>query len=252
MDTVNPQITLALPCYNERDNISVVVNESIDALERLGLTWELLVIDNHSNDGTPDEVQKIVDCERRVRLIVHESNRFYSGSCRTALNEARGQLIAIMDSDGQFTAKDLPRFVKAIEGGANLVFGWRKIRYDPRSRKVMSWVFNRMARKHLGCHLHDLNVGIRMFDRKFARAAEIRHALNLANPELFTRAKQAGLIIDEVEATHFAREKGKSCHNVFKLYSIYRQVRRYFRALRTDLIATQAAMIKPAPTRMAA
>src|SRR5262245_47498712 len=97
---IEPEISLALPCYNERDNIARVVEHSIRSLEQLGRTWELIVIDNHSSDGTPEQVQPIVECEPRVRLLVHEANRFYSGSCRTALAEARGRYVAIMDSDG--------------------------------------------------------------------------------------------------------------------------------------------------------
>jgi glycosyltransferase involved in cell wall biosynthesis len=235
MTATDPDITLALPCFNERDNIARVVEQSIRDLESLGRTWELIVIDNHSSDGTPEQILPIVERDRRVRLVVHEANRFYSGSCRTALAEARGRYVAIMDSDGQFSAADLPRFLRALEDGANLVFGWRKVRHDPAPRKVMSWVFNRMAGYYLDSHLHDLNVGIRMFDRRFIAAADIKHRLNLANPELYIRARLAGLAVAEVEASHFPRDKGQSCHSVLRLYQTFAKVRRYFRELRAEL-----------------
>jgi glycosyltransferase involved in cell wall biosynthesis len=240
----DPEISLALPCYNERDNIADVVEHSIGALDRLGRSWELIVIDNHSSDGTPTQVRTISDRDSRIRLIIHETNRFYSGSCRTALAEARGRYLVIMDSDGQFTADDLPRFLQALESGANLVFGWRKVRHDPLARRVMSWVFNRMGRHYLGCDLHDLNVGIRMFDRRFIRVAEIKHTLNMANPELYMRARRAGLTIAEVEATHFAREKGQSCHNLLRLYQIFARVRRYFRDLCGELLDPKGLLFR--------
>ena len=243
---IRPEVSLALPCYNERDNITAVVEHSAGALEALGRPWELIVIDNHSDDGTPDQVRPLVRRDPRVRLVVHETNRFYSGSCRTALAEARGEYVAVMDSDGQFSADDLPRFLEELEAGANLVFGWRKVRHDPLTRKLMSRVFNRMARHYLGFDLHDLNVGIRMFDRDFVRSASIRHALNMANPELFVRARLAGLRVTEVEATHAAREKGRSCHNVLKLAQIFLKVRRYFRDLRDELRAGVAPPVAEA------
>jgi glycosyltransferase involved in cell wall biosynthesis len=230
-----PEVSLALPCYNERAGIADVIRMSIASLGRLGQPWELLVIDNCSRDGTPDAVRPFT-ADPRVRLIVHETNRFYSGSCQTALEQARGRYVAFMDSDGQFTADDLPRFLEALHGGANLVFGWRKHRHDPLSRKAASAVFNFLARAMLGFGFHDLNVGLRMFDRKFrACAAPLRHRLNLANPELFVRARLAGLKIAEVPVTHSPRLAGRSCHDMVRMWGLFRLVWRYFRDLRAEL-----------------
>lgn len=227
-------ITLALPCYNEADNIVSVMQASIVELEKLGRPWELIVIDNHSSDRTADVVQEFILTESRVRLIVHPENRLYSGSCATALREAHGELVAIMDSDRQFSAVDLPRMIAQLEAGANLVIGWRKERHDPFSRKLMSAVFNIMGKLCLGFPLHDLNCGIRMFDRKFIEAAEIRHRINMVNPELYVRAYNAGLKLDEVIITHAERTEGQTSHDFKKSYHIFMSVNAYFRALRAE------------------
>src|SRR5947207_3102680 len=79
-----------------------------------------------------------------------------------------------------------------------------------------SWVFNVLGKFWLGFPFHDLNVGLRMFDRKFLEKAAIVHAMNMANPELYTRARQAKLVLDEVPIQHFARTKGKTSHNLVK------------------------------------
>src|SRR5204863_8176913 len=115
--------------------------------------------------------------------------------------------------------------------------GWRRVRHDPLGRKLMSLVFNRLARKRLDCPLHDLNVGLRMFDREFMQAAHLRHTLNLANPELYVRARLAGLKVTEVPILHFAREGGRSCHDMRKLWRVFQQVRDYFHALEAELKA---------------
>jgi glycosyltransferase involved in cell wall biosynthesis len=230
-----PEVSLALPCYNESEGIAEVIRMSVAALERLGASWELLVIDNSSRDGTPEVVRPFTS-DPRVRLIVHESNRFYSGSCQTALEQCRGRYVAIMDSDGQFTADDLPRFLEALRGGANLVFGWRKVRHDPLSRKFASLVFNGLAWSMLGFRFHDLNVGLRMFDRKFiACAAPLKYRLNLANPELFVRARRNGQAVAEVEVTHAPRLAGRSCHDMVKMWGLFQLVWNYFRNLRAEL-----------------
>jgi len=227
-------VTLALPCYNEADNIRAVMQAAILELEKIGRPWELIVIDNHSSDRTATVVKEFVQLESRVRLIVHPENRLYSGSCATALREARGELIAIMDSDGQFSASDLPQMIARLEAGANLVIGWRKARHDPASRKLMSAVFNILGKLWLDFPLHDLNCGLRMFDRKFVGVAEIKHRINLVNPELYVRAYNAKLKVDEVIITHAERTKGQTSHDFKKSYRIFMSVNNYFRTLRAE------------------
>lgn len=234
MNTQTGLVTLALPCYNEADNIVTVMQASILELEKLGRPWELIVIDNHSSDRTAAVVEEFIKTEPRVRLIVHPENRLYSGSCATALRESRGELVAIMDSDRQFSAVDLPQMIARLEAGANLVIGWRKERYDPLSRKLMSGVFNTLGKLWLGFPLHDLNCGIRMFDRKFIEAAEIRHRINMVNPELYVRAYNAGLKLEEVIITHAERTEGQTSHNFKKSFQIFMNVNTYFRTLRAE------------------
>jgi glycosyltransferase involved in cell wall biosynthesis len=229
------EVTLALPCYNESENIVSVLEDSTRHLQKLNKDWEILVVDNCSTDGTPDRVRDYAQRNTRVRLLVHDCNRLYSGSCKTIIENSRGRFVALMDSDGQFSAADLPAMMAELGRGANLVFGWRKKRFDPWSRKAISLVFNGMGKIYLRYPLHDLNVGLRMFDRRFMSVADIRHRMNMANAELFVRARQAGLRVTEVPVRHAERNKGQTCHNFAKLGRLFLGVLAYFRELRRDL-----------------
>ena len=235
MDLV--EITLALPAYNEADNIKTIVAESTAALDDFGKEWELLVIDNASTDDTAAVAQSVADHDGRVRVIRHDRNRLYSGSCATAIREAKGDYVAIMDSDGQATARDIPRFLEKLEAGANLVIGWRKDRKDPRSRLVVSSLFNWLGKLYLRYPHHDLNCGFRVFDRSFASVAEVRHEINLSNPELYARAVIAGLEVEEVVVQHFPRDGGGSSHDFMRSWRLFRDVNRYLRALRREIRA---------------
>lgn len=237
------QITLALPCYNEAENIAAVLAESSQHLNQLNQPWEILVVDNCSSDNTAKVVREIAERDPRVRLIVHDCNRLYSGSCKTILENSRGRFVALMDSDGQFSAADLPAMLREIDAGANLVFGWRKKRFDPLSRKAMSLVFNALGKFYLSYPLHDLNVGLRMFDRQFIQSAEVRYAMNMVNPELFARARQANLQVSEVTVRHAERRKGATCHNFAKLGKLLCDVVRYFRNLSAEINAASASPI---------
>jgi glycosyltransferase involved in cell wall biosynthesis len=230
-------ITLALPAYNEQDNIAVVLGEAVKALENLGTPWEIIVIDNASSDGTAGKVREFAATHANVRLVVHESNRLYAGSCETALREAKGDRIAIMDSDRQHTASDLPKFLAEIDRGAGLVIGWRRHRNDPLMRRLFSGVFNIMGKIYLRYPHHDLNCGFRVLDGDLARRISIRQRVNLSNPEFYTRAVLAGARTAEVEVNHFERKEGKSTMDFRKVFRMFMAVNDYFRALHAELSA---------------
>lgn len=228
-------ITLALPAYNEEGNIERVIAESRKALECTGRTWEILVIDNASNDTTPALVRAEEQADARIRLIVHETNRFYSGSCATALREGRGTFCMIMDSDGQFTARDLPAFLQKLDEGYDFVMGWRRQRNDPFMRILSSALFNAMGKFWLNYPGHDLNCGIRMFNRKVIESAVIRHTINMANPELYARARAAGLRFAEVEVHHYDRVAGATSHDFARSLRLLMDVNRYMKALNREI-----------------
>lgn len=228
-------ITLALPAYNEESNIAQVIEASSAALNKIDIPWEILVIDNHSSDATPEIVRQLAEKEPRIRLIRHSENKLYSGSCATAISEARGKYLAIMDSDGQFVASDIPLFLTRLEAGANFVLGWRRTRHDPLSRIVFSRIFNLLGRFWLGSTVHDLNCGIRVFDRAFMAVAGIKHRINLANPELFVRGRIAGMKCDEVEVEHHERKGGATSHNFRKSVQLFIDVNKHFLELSKEL-----------------
>ena len=205
------------------------------ALRDIGEPWELLLIDNASSDDTPTLIAALAESCPGLRLIRHDSNRLYSGSCATAMREARGERVIIMDSDGQHTARDIPRFLSKLDQGASLVIGWRRVRHDSIQRRMFSKIFNILGKIFLRYPYHDLNCGFRAFDRRFAAGAKIVHRINLANPELYTRARQMGLPVAEVEVSHFERAGGKSSHNLLKFAALFIFVLDHFKTLHAEL-----------------
>jgi glycosyltransferase involved in cell wall biosynthesis len=219
----------------EQGNILYVLKRSVTSLKKLGMPWEIIVVDNHSRDNTANIVSQFIQIQPNVRLIIHDNNQLYSGSCKTAIQEAKGTYIAIMDSDRQVTAEDIPKFLAKLKSGANLVIGWRRKRHDSLLRFLMSWVFNKLGKVWLRCPLHDLNCGFRMFDRNFAAVAEIQHRINMVNPELYVRARCANQIVDEVEIQYFKRTMGITSHNLLRIWDIFLEVNKYIMALRREL-----------------
>ena len=71
-------VTLALPAYNEEENIEQVLTQCVASLNTLPHTWEILVIDNASSDATAERVRRFSLRQPEVRLVSHESNRLYA------------------------------------------------------------------------------------------------------------------------------------------------------------------------------
>ena len=229
------EISLALPVFNEEKNIEKVVNDSVIALNKIGLTWEIIIVDNFSNDSSFEIINKISNSDSRIRVIKHAKNELYSGSGKSAIQASLGNYIAIMDSDNQLNPSDLQKFIDKLDDGNNLVFGWRKPRKDPLNRIIISIIFNLLGKFWINYSFHDLNCGFRMFDRSFVEFLDIRHKINMLNPELFVCAKINNLKIEEVVVEHSPRQGGNSSHNFNQIFRMFISVNKYFMKLGNTL-----------------
>ena len=232
------QVTLALLAYNEAVTIEATVTEAAGKLA-LAFTageWELLVI----NDGSRDDTGAI--CERLstqlpgIRVYHHDPNRGYIEATLSALREAKGKYICIFDGDGQHTADDVPRFVEKLEKGCDVVFGWKKQRFDQPTRLVLTRGLRLAARFFLHTRLHDINAGCRGYRRAhIKKLMTIKHRINFVGPELYTRARLHDLHICEMVVQHKPRIGGESSHPLQKIPREIWKVFTYLKALRREL-----------------
>lgn len=232
------RVTLALLAYNEEEVIDRVVRDAAAEMARHfePETWELLVIDDGSRDATGDICERLAAELPGVRVYHHNPNRGYVEATLSALREARGDFICVFDGDGQQTAADVPRFVQRLESGCDVVFGWKKQRFDHPVRLVLSRGLRLNARYFLHTRLHDINAGCRGFRREHVeKLSLIKHRINFIGPELYTRARLHDLKICEMVVTHLPREGGVSSHPVKKIPGEIMDVTKYLRALRGEL-----------------
>jgi glycosyltransferase involved in cell wall biosynthesis len=227
--------SIILPAYNEAAYIAEMIRRTIAAGERRPDPFEVIVVDNASRDETATIVAAIAGRDDRVRLVRHPENRLYAGSCLSGTRAALGERIFILDADGQHSPDDIWRFDDRLAAGANLVFGWRRKRHEPAIRIAMSRALLVLARLYLGFPLHDVNCGIRAFDRAFADALVIAHRANLVNPELYVRARLGSFVVGEVEVDQAARQAGTSSHEFRRAIRIFADVNRYLLDLRHEL-----------------
>ncbi|HLN57348.1 MAG TPA: glycosyltransferase family 2 protein [Thermoanaerobaculia bacterium] len=235
-DEKAPRLGVAFLAYNEEELIAKTVEEAVTALSAVpGLDWRVLVVNDGSRDRTGEIAEGLAKKDPRVSVVHHQGNKGYAVATETALRNTPGEVVMVVDGDGQHTMADAPRFLAAIDEGADVVFGWKKERHDPLPRLVLSKGLNTLSRWILGSPLHDINGGCRAFRREVAHKLEIRHRINFVGDEIFARCRIAGWKVSEVVVRHFPREAGQSIHRPWKMLGTISRVLRYLFELREEI-----------------
>ena len=236
-----PRLGVAFLAYNEEALIAKTVAEAVSSLSAVpGLDWRVLVVNDGSRDSTGQIADGLAREDPRVSVVHHDGNKGYAVATETALRNTPGEVVMVVDGDGQHTMADAPRFLEAIDGGADVVFGWKKQRNDPLPRLVLSKGLNTLSGWILGSPLHDINGGCRAFRRDVAHRLEIRHRINFVGDEIFARCRIAGWKVAEVVVRHFPREAGQSIHRPWKMVGTVTRVIRYLFDLRKEIRRAQA------------
>jgi len=236
-----PRLGVAFLAYNEEELIEKTVRDAAAALSQIpGLDWRILTVDDGSRDQTGAIADRLARENPRFLVVHHDGNKGYAVATETALRSTPGEVVMVVDGDGQHTLADAPKFLAAIDGGADVVFGWKKDRHDPFVRLVLSKGLNTLSRWILGSPLHDINGGCRAFRLTVARRIEIRHRINFVGDEIYARCRMAGWKVVEVVVQHFPREAGQSIHRPWKMAGTIARVIRYLFDLREEIRRNEA------------
>lgn len=201
-------LSVVLPCYNEEANIAETVRKTVAWMQRAGIEGDVIVVDDGSTDGSPAILQRLSTELPMLRVIRHEHNRGYGAAVRTGCDAVETELIAFMDSDGQFEAKDIARLLPGLEKN-NLSAGVRVHRADPFNRKLNAWLYGCLVRVVLGIKVLDLNCGLKVYRRTlWQRMRPIFATGALFNAELFLNMVQLGETWSEIPVPHYPRRAG--------------------------------------------
>lgn len=202
-----PWISAVVPAYNEAESLPELHRELVAALDRLGRDWEIVYIDDGSRDGSDQVIGSLANGEPRVRGVSLRRNFGKSAALAIGFQLARGERVATLDADLQDDPAELPVLVQALEGGFDLVSGWKRHRRDPLTKTVPSRLFNAVTSAVVGIRLHDFNCGFKLYRREVTEALEVYGELHRFLPAL---AHWRGFKVGEVPVQHRARRFGKS------------------------------------------
>lgn len=202
-------ISVVVPLYNEEESLAELT-QWIDRVAREnGLSYEIIMIDDGSSDGSWNEVERLKEHYPAIKGIRFARNYGKSAALYCGFAEAEGEVVFTMDADLQDSPDEIPEMRRMIlEDGYDLVSGWKKKRYDPAGKRLPSKFFNQTARIVSGIKLHDFNCGLKAYRRRVIKSIEVYGEMHRYIPIL---AKHAGYKkIGEKVVHHRERKYGVS------------------------------------------
>lgn len=160
--------SVVIPTYNERENIRVLIPRLIEIFEENGFFWELIVVDDGSEDGTAEEVEKFTRNYENIQLIQRGKKMGLGSAYKRGFKASKGDIVFEMDADLSHDPLNIPDFVKKIEDGYDLVVGSRYIKNGDikncsHIRILISKGANSMANILLKLGIRDATSGYRAY-----------------------------------------------------------------------------------------
>lgn len=200
-------ISIVIPVYNEEESLPELKEAIVQALENK-YSFEIIFVDDGSQDLSWQQVQRLSDDDERVRGLALSHNYGKSVALQAGFEIADGSYIVTMDADLQDDPREVPEMIAMLEQGNDLVSGWKKERHDPLSKTIPSKFFNFITRKVAGIELHDFNCGLKAYKAEVIQNIYLYGELHRYIPLL---AKKEGFNrITEKVVKHHPRKYGKT------------------------------------------
>ena len=159
------KLSIVVPVYNEYENIGTLlerIHEVVDGLAAVQ-DFEIVVVDDGSEDGTVERLEGLADTWPRLTTIVFRRNFGKSAALMAGFREASGEVVMTMDGDLQDDPADIPKFLEELQKGYDLVSGWKQSRQDSQEKVLASRVFNYFSSWMTGVSLRDMNCGFKAY-----------------------------------------------------------------------------------------
>ena len=202
------EITALIPIYNEAENLKPLLEKLTADLRELGRAYEILVVDDGSDDGTLEALRTLRTSVPHLRAISFRRNYGKSAALSVGFHEARGRYVVTMDGDLQDDSAEIGPLLRALEGeGYDLVSGWKQKRKDPISKTIPSRLFNAVTSLMTGVRLHDMNCGQKAYRAEVLDSVTLRGELHRYIPVL---AHWNGFRVGEIRTRHHPRLHGRT------------------------------------------
>jgi len=202
------QVSVVIPLFNEDESLPELCSWITRVMDQEQLSYEVILIDDGSTDNSWEVITQISAANNAFKGIQFQRNYGKSAALNEGFKAAKGEVVITMDADMQDSPDEIPALRDMIvNGGFDLVSGWKKKRYDNTfTKNIPSKLFNAVARKSSGIQLNDFNCGLKAYKNKVVKSIEVYGEMHRYIPIL---AKGSGYKkIGEKVVEHRARKYG--------------------------------------------
>ncbi len=212
-----PYLSIILPVYNEEESLLLQYEDINKAIIPLKIDYEIIFINDGSIDRSFKILQSIAEKNPSVKVISFGRNFGQTAAISAGIDNSKGDIIIIMDSDLQNDSEDIKNLIAKIEEGYDVVSGWRKDRKDKLvSRKFVSRIANWLISKVSGIKIHDLGSS-QAYRGDILRQVKIYGEMHRFIP---IHASWIGAKITEIPVKHHARKFGKSKYGLIRTFKV--------------------------------
>ncbi len=207
-------ISIIMPAFNEEENIKKAVTDINSHIKTKFKKYEIIVVNNGSQDKTKSIVENLIKNNKHVILINIKKNIGYGKGLRTGFENAKNNLIFYTDADNQFEIKELNLLMPLIEK-FDIVCGYRKDRQDPKMRIIIANVYNFIIRLLFNLKVKDIDCSFKIYRKEIFDKIKLQSDTGLIDAEILIKAKKAGYTISpQIAVTHYPRFLGRTTYEL--------------------------------------
>jgi glycosyltransferase involved in cell wall biosynthesis len=214
----NPEISVVVPIFNERENLPLLIESIATALQNYQLSYEIICIDDGSQDGSAELLRQLAGTRPDLIGVILRRNYGQTPAIAAGFQQARGKIIVTLDGDLQNDPQDIPQLLDKLKEGYDLVSGWRKNRQDDAltrllPSKIANWIIGRVT----GVKLNDYGCSLKAYRSDLIADLNLYGELHRFLPAL---AYLEGARIAEIPVQHHARRYGKSKYGLGRTFRV--------------------------------
>ncbi|MYD09484.1 MAG: glycosyltransferase family 2 protein [Chloroflexi bacterium] len=212
------ELSVVVPIYNEEGNIDRLNSELTEALVASGRDYEVIAINDGSQDGSYDRLNAVQARDPRWHIIHFRRNFGQTAAMAAGFDAARGEIVVTIDADLQNDPRDIQPLLDKFAEGYDIVSGWRQHRKEPLIlRRIPSAMANRLISRSTGIKLHDYGCTLKAYHFDVVKGVQLYGELHRFIPAL---ARQMGVRVAEVPVKDRARQWGSSKYGFSRTFKV--------------------------------
>jgi len=210
-------LSVVVPVYNEADNLLALFEDLGDVLLGLRQPWEVLFVDDGSVDESPLVLRELASKDDKVKVLTLRRNFGQTAATMAGIDHASGEVVVVMDGDGQNDPAEIPALLDKLAEGYDVVSGWRRERRDTRFRVWLSRAANRLISCISGVRLHDYGCSLKAYRREILRSVRLYGEMHRFIP---IYARWQGARVAEIPVNHRPRLAGSSKYGFERIFKV--------------------------------